>query len=88
MTRIHNTCRKGKNKAGVVITIMLAAAALGSCTERRTAAAPVPDGDTVRVEVPGLKARQSEGGRRVIVVGPEATPADPSELSDFPDRSE
>lgn len=54
-----------------------------SCTERRTASAPVPDGDTIEVVMKDVRAgHASENSRRVIVVGPTATPADSVDIGE------
>lgn len=47
-----------------------------SCTERRTASTPVPDGDTIEVVIEDRHASHASDARRVIVVGPEAIPTD------------
>lgn len=51
-----------------------------SCTERRTASAPVPDGDTIEVVIPDKKADKIRGAKRVIVSGPTAEPMESDEL--------
>lgn len=70
--------KKGILSVGIVLSVIGAIGLLCvSCTERRTASAPVPDGDTIEVAVGDLQADHAVSeARRVIVLGPEATPAD------------
>lgn len=64
-------------KAALLIMLTGLCAALGSCTERRTAAPAQPDGDTIEVSISSQKAEKAKGAaRRVIVAGPTAQPMD------------
>lgn len=57
------------------LTVLAAVAlALAACTERRTAAPPVADGDTIEVTIDSRKADEADGAVKVMVTGPTARP--------------